>query len=191
MRCGVFLADINDFAAMNEVYATFFPDPKPARTTVQVAALPGGIKVEIDCVVAAALTAGRQRAQRRLRPALTPIESPVAGSKACIALVVDRERDRLAGLDRRGGRDARGELRALGLVVDQAGAALLVGLLGGAHGVARDRRGVDAEEHVHLGAELLDHGRHGVDRRAGRGSRPSAASSKSDGRMPRITLRPS
>ena len=51
VRCGVFLADINDFGAMNEVYATFFPDPKPARTTVQVAALPGGIKVEIDCVV--------------------------------------------------------------------------------------------------------------------------------------------
>ena len=51
VRCGVFLADIDDFAAMNEVYATFFPEPKPARTTVQVAALPGGIKVEIDCVV--------------------------------------------------------------------------------------------------------------------------------------------
>jgi 2-iminobutanoate/2-iminopropanoate deaminase len=51
VRCGVFLADINDFAAMNEVYATFFPEPRPARTTVQVAALPGGIKVEIDCVV--------------------------------------------------------------------------------------------------------------------------------------------
>ena len=51
MRCGVFLADINDFAAMNEVYASFFPEPRPARTTVQVAALPGGIKVEIDCVV--------------------------------------------------------------------------------------------------------------------------------------------
>ena len=51
VRCGVFLADIKDFAAMNEVYGTFFPEPKPARTTVQVAALPGGIKVEIDCVV--------------------------------------------------------------------------------------------------------------------------------------------
>src|SRR5207344_2647343 len=51
VRCGVFLADIDDFAAMNEVYATYFPDPKPARTTVQVAALPGGIQVEIDCVV--------------------------------------------------------------------------------------------------------------------------------------------
>jgi 2-iminobutanoate/2-iminopropanoate deaminase len=36
---------------MNEVYSSFFPDPKPARTTVQVGALPGGIKVEIDCVV--------------------------------------------------------------------------------------------------------------------------------------------
>jgi 2-iminobutanoate/2-iminopropanoate deaminase len=51
VRCGVFLADINDFAAMNTVYASFFPEPKPARTTVQVAALPGGIKVEVDCVV--------------------------------------------------------------------------------------------------------------------------------------------
>jgi 2-iminobutanoate/2-iminopropanoate deaminase len=51
VRCGVFLADINDFGAMNGVYASYFPDPKPARTTVQVAALPGGIKVEIDCVV--------------------------------------------------------------------------------------------------------------------------------------------
>ena len=30
VRCGVFLADIDDFAAMNEVYATYFPDPKPA-----------------------------------------------------------------------------------------------------------------------------------------------------------------
>jgi 2-iminobutanoate/2-iminopropanoate deaminase len=51
VRCGVFLADINDFAEMNAVYASFFPEPKPARTTVQVAALPGGIQVEIDCVV--------------------------------------------------------------------------------------------------------------------------------------------
>jgi 2-iminobutanoate/2-iminopropanoate deaminase len=51
VRCGVFLADINDFAAMNGVYSSHFPEPKPARTTVQVAALPGGIKVEIDCVV--------------------------------------------------------------------------------------------------------------------------------------------
>jgi 2-iminobutanoate/2-iminopropanoate deaminase len=51
VRCGVFLADISDFAAMNGVYAPYFPEPKPARTTVQVAALPGGIKVEIDCVV--------------------------------------------------------------------------------------------------------------------------------------------
>jgi 2-iminobutanoate/2-iminopropanoate deaminase len=50
VRCGVFLADIDDFAAMNDVYAEFFPEPRPARTTVQVAALPGGIKVEIDCV---------------------------------------------------------------------------------------------------------------------------------------------
>ena len=46
----VFLADINDFAAMNGVYATFFPDPPPARTTVEVAALPKGFKVEIEAI---------------------------------------------------------------------------------------------------------------------------------------------
>ena len=48
VRCGVFLADLDDFAAMNAVYASFFDDPLPARTTVG-AHLPG-IKVEIDCV---------------------------------------------------------------------------------------------------------------------------------------------
>lgn len=49
VRCGVYLADIADFDAMNAVYARHFPDPRPARTTVG-AALAGGIKVEIDCV---------------------------------------------------------------------------------------------------------------------------------------------
>jgi len=50
VRCGVFLTDISDFDEMNAVYEAAFPDPPPARTTVQVAALPGGIRVEIDCV---------------------------------------------------------------------------------------------------------------------------------------------
>jgi len=50
VRCGVFLTDINDFDEMNRAYEAAFPDPPPARTTVQVAALPGGIRVEIDCV---------------------------------------------------------------------------------------------------------------------------------------------
>jgi len=48
VRVGVFLADIKDFAAMNEVYKQFFPEDQPARTTVGVQ-LPR-IKVEIDCV---------------------------------------------------------------------------------------------------------------------------------------------
>jgi 2-iminobutanoate/2-iminopropanoate deaminase len=48
VRVGVYLADIDDFAAMNAVYAEHFPTPLPARTTVG-AELPG-IKVEIDCV---------------------------------------------------------------------------------------------------------------------------------------------
>ena len=50
VKTTVFLADINDFAAMNEVYARFFPDPPPARTTVEVAALPKGFKVEIEAI---------------------------------------------------------------------------------------------------------------------------------------------
>ena len=48
VRCGVFLADLEDFAAMNAVYAETFSEPLPARTTVG-AKLPG-IKVEIDCI---------------------------------------------------------------------------------------------------------------------------------------------
>jgi 2-iminobutanoate/2-iminopropanoate deaminase len=50
MKCNVYLRDINDFAAMNEVYATFFSPPFPARTTIQAGALPGGVAVEIECI---------------------------------------------------------------------------------------------------------------------------------------------
>ena len=50
VRCNVYLRDINDFAAMNEVYATYFTAPFPARTTIQAGALPGGIAVEIECI---------------------------------------------------------------------------------------------------------------------------------------------
>lgn len=50
VKCGVFLADAKDFAAMNEAYAAFFGDTRPARTTVQAALVDEGMKVEIDCV---------------------------------------------------------------------------------------------------------------------------------------------
>ena len=50
VKCNVYLRDINDFAAMNEVYGTFFTAPFPARTTIQAGALPGGIAVEIECI---------------------------------------------------------------------------------------------------------------------------------------------
>ncbi len=43
-----FLADINDFAIFNQAYAGFWPDPPPARSTFQVAALPKGARVEIE-----------------------------------------------------------------------------------------------------------------------------------------------
>jgi 2-iminobutanoate/2-iminopropanoate deaminase len=44
----VFVTDLTDFGAMNEVYGEFFGNHRPARSTVQVAALPGGAKVEIE-----------------------------------------------------------------------------------------------------------------------------------------------
>lgn len=46
----VYLADIREFSAMNEVYAEYFAEPYPARAAFQVAALPKGAKVEIECV---------------------------------------------------------------------------------------------------------------------------------------------
>ena len=59
VRMGVFLADMNDFAAMNEVFREFFPENPPARTTVGCV-LPK-IKVEIDCIARL-----RKRGPRRL-----------------------------------------------------------------------------------------------------------------------------
>lgn len=51
VKCQVYLTDVKDFAAMNEVYTEFFGEAKPARTTVGVAALPlPGAKVEIDAI---------------------------------------------------------------------------------------------------------------------------------------------
>ena len=53
VRTTIFLADMNDFAKVNEVYGTYFPataGPAPARATVQIAQLPRGARVEIDAV---------------------------------------------------------------------------------------------------------------------------------------------
>jgi 2-iminobutanoate/2-iminopropanoate deaminase len=50
VRCGVFLADGGDFAAMNEVYSEFFGEAKPARTTVECKFAVKDMKVEIDCI---------------------------------------------------------------------------------------------------------------------------------------------
>lgn len=51
LRCGVFLTDMGEFKEMNGVYAKMFGDHRPARTTIQAAALPAdGLRVEIDCI---------------------------------------------------------------------------------------------------------------------------------------------
>jgi 2-iminobutanoate/2-iminopropanoate deaminase len=50
VRATVYLADMNDFAAMNEVYGTYFTSPAPARSTIQAARLPRDARVEIDVI---------------------------------------------------------------------------------------------------------------------------------------------
>lgn len=50
VRCGIFLKDMADFAAVNEVYARYFTGTKPARSTVAVATLPRNVLVEIDAI---------------------------------------------------------------------------------------------------------------------------------------------
>ena len=50
VRTTVYLADMDDFAAMNEVYANYFGNPAPARATVQAARLPKDARIEIDLI---------------------------------------------------------------------------------------------------------------------------------------------
>ena len=50
VRTTVYLADMNEFAAMNEIYSRYIVDPPPARATVQVARLPRDVKIEVDCI---------------------------------------------------------------------------------------------------------------------------------------------
>ncbi len=50
IKCNVYLTDMNDFVEMNAAYATRFTEPYPARTTVAVAGLPLGARVEIECI---------------------------------------------------------------------------------------------------------------------------------------------
>jgi 2-iminobutanoate/2-iminopropanoate deaminase len=53
VKTTVFLADMNDFAAMNEVYGRYFDATEPARATIQAARLPRDARVEIDCIAVA------------------------------------------------------------------------------------------------------------------------------------------
>jgi 2-iminobutanoate/2-iminopropanoate deaminase len=53
VKTTVFLTDLGDFAAMNDIYAIFFPSSQPARSTIQVAALPKGARIEIEAIAVA------------------------------------------------------------------------------------------------------------------------------------------
>ncbi len=50
VTCTVFLADMNDYAQVNEIYARYFSESPPARETIEVSALPRGARVEISCI---------------------------------------------------------------------------------------------------------------------------------------------
>ena len=50
VKTTIFLADVGDFAAVNAIYATFMPDPPPARSTFAVGALPKGGRIEIEAI---------------------------------------------------------------------------------------------------------------------------------------------
>ncbi len=52
VKTTIFLSDIGDFGAVNEVYAEYVGDARPARSTIQAGALPGGFDVEIECIAA-------------------------------------------------------------------------------------------------------------------------------------------
>jgi len=64
VKTTVFLTDLNDFNALNEIYATYFSDPYPARSTIQVAALPKGAKIEIEAIVIDTLVYEQQMAHQ-------------------------------------------------------------------------------------------------------------------------------
>ncbi|MBA2719806.1 MAG: RidA family protein [Chloroflexi bacterium] len=63
VKTTIFLADVNDFAAVNAIYATFMPEPPPARSTIGVGGLPKGALIEIEAIarrpIADAVAAGR------------------------------------------------------------------------------------------------------------------------------------
>jgi 2-iminobutanoate/2-iminopropanoate deaminase len=59
LKTTVFLADMNDFAAMNEVYGRYFSNEPPARSTVQAARLPRDARIEIDAIAVKTATSGK------------------------------------------------------------------------------------------------------------------------------------
>ncbi len=65
LKTTVFMTDLAEFDEMNKIYASCFSEPYPARSTVQVAALPKGVKVEIECIVIDTLVYEQQMAAQQ------------------------------------------------------------------------------------------------------------------------------
>ena len=53
VKLTIYLTDLNQFATVNEVMATYFPEPYPARAAIEVSALPKGAQIEIDAIMVA------------------------------------------------------------------------------------------------------------------------------------------
>lgn len=65
MKTTIFVTDLNDFDALNTVYGSYLEEPYPARSCVQVAALPKGVKLEIECIVIDTLVYEQQLAAQQ------------------------------------------------------------------------------------------------------------------------------
>lgn len=66
VKTTIFISDMNDFAALNEVYGSYLSEPYPARSCVQVARLPRDVKVEIECLVIDTLVYEQQLAAQQV-----------------------------------------------------------------------------------------------------------------------------
>lgn len=63
VKTTVFMTDLSEFEEMNKIYAVYFNEPFPARSTIQVVALPKGVKIEIECIVIDTLVYEKQMTQ--------------------------------------------------------------------------------------------------------------------------------
>ena len=88
VRTTVYLADMNDFAGMNEVYSRYIVDPPPARATVQVARLPRDVKIEVDAIAVLVVAHElRSRGSFHSQHSLTPLIDLITFSRCFMSRI--------------------------------------------------------------------------------------------------------